>query len=61
MDTEPIKGSWQEQKEKLKARFLSLTNSDFSYETGKGEEMFNKVQIKLGKTRKEMVAILAAL
>ena len=61
MDTEPIKGNWEEQKRKLKARFLSLTNADLNYETGKSEEMLNKVQIKLGKTRKEMAAILSAL
>lgn len=61
MDIEPVKGSWEDQKRKLKARFLSLTNSDLNFETGKSEEMLDKVQIKLGKTRKEMIAILAAL
>ena len=57
MNTEPIKGSWDD-KSKLKARFLSLTNADLQYETGKSNEMFDKVQIKLGKTREELIAIL---
>jgi hypothetical protein len=61
MNTEPIKGSWEEQKQKLKARFLSLTNADLNFETGKSEEMLNRLQIKLGKTRKEMTTILSAL
>ena len=61
MDTAHIKGSWAEQKCKLKARFLSLTNADLNYETGNGAEMFGKVQLKLGKSREELIAILSAM
>ena len=43
MNTEPIKGSWEEQKRKLKERFLGLTNSDLNYENGKSEEMLNRI------------------
>ncbi len=61
MNPAVIEGSWEEEKRKLKARFLSLTNSDLNYELGSSEEMFNKDQIKLSKTRKEILDILAAL
>lgn len=61
MNSEPLKGSWDEQKSKLKERFMNLTNSDLQCETGESNEMFTKVQIKLGKTREELIAILATL
>ena len=61
MDIEPIKGSWEEQKSKLKERFLNLTNSDLNYETDKREEILNKVQVRLGITKKEMADILSTL
>jgi hypothetical protein len=61
MDTEPTNGTWEEQKKKLKARFISLTNSDLIYEAGKRDEMFIKLRTKLGISRKEMTAILSSL
>lgn len=55
------KGNWTEQKSKLKAKFSSLTDADLHYEDGKKDEMMNKVQIKLGKTKEELAAIISAL
>ena len=57
----PVKGNWGEQKGKLKAQFSALTDEDLRYEDGKKEEMFAKVQVKLGKTKEEFAAIVAAL
>jgi hypothetical protein len=57
----PEKVSWTEQKNKLKAKFSILTNYDLNFEAGKKDEMLTKVQAKLGKSREELAAIIAAL
>ena len=43
------------------AKFTILTDSDLNYEGGKKDEMFSKVQVKLGKTKEELATIIAAL
>ena len=57
----PVKGNWNVQKGKLKAKFSTLTDADFHYENGKKDEMFTKVEAKLGKTKEELATIIAAL
>lgn len=57
----PEKGNWEEQKTKLKAKFVTLKDSDLTFETGKKEEMMGKLQTKLGKTKDELNAIISAL
>ena len=56
-----VADNWDEQKEKLKAKFSTLTDDDLDYEDGKRDEMLDKVQIKLGKTKEELAAIIAGL
>jgi len=56
-----VKGNWNEQKTKLKAKFSTLTDADLQYEKGKKDEMLNKVQAKLGKTKEELATIISAL
>lgn len=53
--------NWKEQKDKLKAKFSTLTDADLHYEDGKKEEMMEKLHIKLGKTPEEMKEILSSL
>lgn len=60
-DATPVAAKWNEQKGKLKAKFSTLTDEDLNYQEGKRDEMLNKVQIKLGKTKDELTAIIAAL
>ncbi len=57
----PIKSNWSEQKEKLKAKFPILTDADLKYEDGKKDEMFEKVQTKIGKTKEEFATLIASL
>ena len=57
----PAKGNWTEQKVKLKAKFSNLNDADVQYENGKKDEMFSKLEAKLGKTKEELAAIIAAL
>jgi uncharacterized protein YjbJ (UPF0337 family) len=57
----PVKGNWNEQKSKLKAQFPALTDTDMHYENGKKDEMFTKIQDKIGKTKEELETIISAL
>lgn len=56
-----LKGNWNETKGKLKKAFATLTDNDLLYEEGQKDEMFGKLQVKLGKTRKEIETIIASL
>jgi uncharacterized protein YjbJ (UPF0337 family) len=61
MNKTELKGNWNEQKGKLKQKFAVLTDNDLMYDEGKKEEMFGKLQIKLGKTREELHRIVDSL
>jgi uncharacterized protein YjbJ (UPF0337 family) len=61
MNTTEVKGNWNEQKGKLKQKFAVLTDNDLMYAEGKIDEMFGKLQIKLGKSREELHKIIESL
>jgi uncharacterized protein YjbJ (UPF0337 family) len=61
MNTTESQGTWHEQKGRLKQKFAFLTDNDLLFEDGKKEEMLGKIQIKLGKTKEELEAIIASL
>ena len=61
MNTTEIKKNWNKQKAELKLKFEFLTDNDLKFADGKKEEMFGKLQIRLGKTREELRKIMAAL
>ena len=61
MNTTEVKGSWNEQKGKLKQKFAVLTDNDLMFQEGKKEEMLGKLQTKLGKTKEELRRIISAL
>lgn len=56
----PVK-SWAEQKGRLKSKFTILTDADLHFEEGKKDDMLTKVQVKLGKNKEELAAIIASL
>lgn len=58
MNKTELKGSWKEQKGKLKQAFASLTDDDLMFAEGKQEEMLGKLQVKLGKTKEELHKII---
>jgi uncharacterized protein YjbJ (UPF0337 family) len=60
-NSDELKGSWNEQKARLKQKFALLTDNDLLYIEGKKDEMLAKVQVKLGKTKAEIEAIISAL
>jgi uncharacterized protein YjbJ (UPF0337 family) len=61
MNTTEVKGNWNEQKGKLKQKFAILTDNDLLFDEGKQDEMFGKLQIKLGKTKEELHDIIKGL
>jgi hypothetical protein len=50
--------AWGKQRASLKAMFPDLHDKDFLYEYGGKEEMMNKLQIKIGKTRSELMELI---
>lgn len=56
-----IMRSWREQKILLKRMFSALSDDDFLFEEEKREDMLERLQNKLGKTRKELDTIFAEI
>jgi uncharacterized protein YjbJ (UPF0337 family) len=61
MNKTEIKGNWNKQKGKLRQKFAILTDNDLMFVKGKKDEMFGKLQIKLGKTKEELYKIILEL
>jgi uncharacterized protein YjbJ (UPF0337 family) len=61
MNTSEIIVNWTDRKEKLKLKFGSLTDNDLLFEDDKKEAMLAKLQLKLGKTKAELLQIIATL
>ena len=53
----PGAGTWNEHKSRLKTTFPTLTDSDLNYEESNRDVMFNRLQVKLGKTRAELESV----
>jgi uncharacterized protein YjbJ (UPF0337 family) len=61
MNTLRTRQYWNETKEKLKTKFIQLTDEDLTYSEGKEEVMLFGLQRKLGKTKEELRDILINL
>ncbi|MEI6754878.1 MAG: CsbD family protein [Paludibacter sp.] len=61
MNTTEMKGNWDQQKGKLKQKFATLTDNDLLFAAGKKEEMFGRLETKLGKTKEELHKIISSL
>lgn len=61
MNSDEIKGNWNEQKGKLKKMFAWLTDDNLFYEEGKRDVMLGKLQITLGKTKDELRKLIESL
>lgn len=58
MNTTNANESWEEIKGKLKQKFAALTEEDFLLLKGKKEELINRLQQKLGKTKEEIEKLI---
>lgn len=61
MNTTEIKGNWNELKGKLKKQYASLTDNDLLYVEGREDELYGRLQKKLGKSADELRKILGEL
>jgi uncharacterized protein YjbJ (UPF0337 family) len=60
-NTTELKGNWKEIKGKLKQKFAILTDDDLLLIEGKHDEMFGKLQAKLGKKKEEIHKLISEL
>lgn len=49
-----LEGNWNEIKGKLKQKYGDLTDNDLTYAKGKEEELFGRLQQRLGKSKEEI-------
>jgi uncharacterized protein YjbJ (UPF0337 family) len=61
MNTISMKGNWKEIAGKLKQQFANLTDDDLLYQEGKEEELFGRLQQKVGTTKEELRKVIAKL
>ena len=61
MNSTEIKGNWNELKGKLKKKYAVLTDNDLMFEEGREDELYGRLQKKLGKTKSELEKIFNEL
>ena len=49
-----MRGSWNEVKGRLKQKYGDLTDDDLTYAEGKEEELYGRLQKRLGKTKEDI-------
>lgn len=58
MNSTTIKGNWNELRGKLKKKYADLTDNDLMYAEGKEEELYGRLQKKLGKSKDEVKRLI---
>ncbi|HAH52108.1 MAG TPA: general stress protein CsbD [Balneola sp.] len=61
MNNLTIEGNWNQVKGKLKQKYSNLTDDDLTFQEGKEDEMYGRLQEKLGKTKDEIKEMIASL
>ena len=56
-----VKTDWDIKKVKLKQKYMVLSDEDLVFEPGKQEDMMQKLQTKLGKTKGDLIKIIEEL
>lgn len=54
MDKLELKGAWNEAKGKLKQKYGQLTDDDLAYNEGQEDQLYGRLQQKLGKSKDEI-------
>ena len=55
MNPTELKGNWNVLKGKLKQRYAELTDDDLTYVDGAEDELFGRLQVKLGQSKQEIL------
>jgi len=58
MNNLELKGNWNVIKGMLKQQFATLTDNDLLYDNGSEDEIIGRLQVKLGKTKQEILDIV---
>jgi uncharacterized protein YjbJ (UPF0337 family) len=53
-----VTGNWENQSKELKGKFSQLTDSDLKFESGKENELLERVEKRLNKKREEVINII---
>jgi uncharacterized protein YjbJ (UPF0337 family) len=61
MNKTELKGNWNELKGKLKKSYAELTDNDLIYEEGREDELYGRLQKKLGKSQDEVRQLIREL
>lgn len=61
MNSQQLKGNWNEIKGKLKKQYADLTDDDLLYAEGKEDELYGRLQKKLGKSKEEVQKLINEL
>ncbi|WP_291119896.1 CsbD family protein [Flavobacterium sp. UBA6135] len=61
MDTSELKGKWNELKGKLKQKYADLTDDDLLYVEGKEDELYGRIQQRVGKSKEEVKDLIDKL
>jgi uncharacterized protein YjbJ (UPF0337 family) len=61
MNTTVLKGNWNELKGKLKKSYADLTDDDLLYEEGREDELYGRLQQRLGKSKEEVKKLFEEL
>ena len=61
MNTLEIKGNWNVIKGKLQQQYAALTDDDLIYQDGAEDELLGRLQVKLGKTKQEILDLMEKL
>ncbi len=61
MEKLEIKGNWNELKGKLKQKYGDLTDDDLILAEGKEDELYGRLQKRLGKTKRQIKEELQSL
>jgi hypothetical protein len=56
-----LDSKWESQKAKLKAKFSQISDEELAYDRTKKIEMFTNLQLKLGRTVRELQTIVEQL
>lgn len=59
--TDKWKGSWNQIKGKLKEKYADLTDNDLLYIEGKEDQLYGRLQERLGQTKEEVHTLLERL
>lgn len=61
MDKMELKGNWNEWKGRIKQEYGDVTDDDLTYEEGREDEMWGRLQKKTGKVKDDLVKWLRSL